>query len=377
VARIAYVSPLYFADESYIGGGERYPTNLARGVVLGSGGRHQVDLISFGKVPGRRPIAPGVDLVVLAATGDPGNPLDILSWDLPAALAGADLVHIHQAYTRCTEVGLLIAKQLRKPVCLTDHGGDTSRLGKHYGLPDLADAIVPNSDFAASFFGDAKAPIVVIKGGVDTGRFTPSATPVVRSYILYAGRLLPHKGVDRLVRAIPDDLPLVVCGPAYHRPYEEHVRDLGRGKSVEFRGVVDDETLLDLYRHAWANVLPSIHTDCYGNYYAMPELMGLTLLEAMACGTPAIGSNLAGMPEFIRHGETGYVFDTPEELRDQVVRLAGEPGLVDRMGRAGRQAVEAEFSLEVAGAKMAALYDRIIASRSVDAGPGSPIEVAA
>jgi len=377
VARIAYVSPLYFADESYVGGGERYPTNLAQGVVLGSKGRHSIELISFGKDSGRRPIAPGVDLVVLAAAEEPTNPLDVLSWDLPEALAPADLVHFHQAYTRCTEVGLLVAKQLGKPICVTDHGGDTSRLGKHYGLIDLADAVVPYSDFAAAMHREAKAPVVIIKGGVDASTFTPPQSPVDRSYILCVCRLLPHKGVDRLIRAMPDDLPLIVCGPAYHAPYFDLLRDLAFGKHVEFRDKADDATLLGLYRHAWANVLPSVHTDCYGNYFALPEIMGFTLLEAMACGTPAIGSNLAGMPEFIRHGETGYVFDTPEELRDQVVRLAGDPGLVERMGRAGRRAVESEFSLEVAGAKMAALYDRIIASRSVDAGPGSPIEVAA
>jgi glycosyltransferase involved in cell wall biosynthesis len=101
--------------------------------------------------------------------------------------------------------------------------------------------------------------------------------------------------------------------------------------------------------------------DCYGNRFAAPELMGFTLLEAMSCGTPAIGSNLAGMPEFIRPGETGFVFDDEDDLRRRLIQLAGDPLLVERMGAEARRATEREFSLEVAGRATARLYASLIA----------------
>jgi glycosyltransferase involved in cell wall biosynthesis len=360
VPKVAYLTPLYFADDSCIGGGERYPTNLAKGVALAEGLGFEVELISFGKTAARIDLDDGVTLRVLPAASEPRDPLDVLSWDLPDALAEADLVHVHQAYTRCTEVGLLLAKQLRKPICLTDHGGETSRLGQYFGIVELADAIVAYSDFGASLYR-TRRPIRVIKGGVDTRTFTPAGVSPPRGHILYVGRLLPHKGIDRLVRAVPDDLPLVICGRAYRPDYFAMLQELARGKIVRFETHADDAMILDLYRHAWANVLPSVHVDCYGNYFAAPELMGFTLLEAMACGTPAIASNLAAMPEFIRPGETGFVFDDEAELRQRLVQLAGDGPLVTRMGQAARAIVEREYSLDVAGRSMARLYASMIA----------------
>ncbi|MGE3822559.1 MAG: glycosyltransferase, partial [Isosphaeraceae bacterium] len=89
------------------------------------------------------------------------------------------------------------------------------------------------------------------------------------------------------------------------------------------------------------------------------ELMGFTLLEAMACGTPAICSNVAAMPEFVRHGETGFVFQSRDELTDQLRRLAAEPDLVERMGLAARRAIDDEFDLSVAGQALVKVYQAV------------------
>src|SRR4051794_12498972 len=127
--KIAYLTPLYFDERSCLGGGERYPLNLAIGVVQASGGACAVELVSYGDAPGRQTLRPGVTLRILRAANRPANRLDVVSWELPAAIADADLVHIHMAYTRSNEMGLLVAKQQRKPICLTDHGGQSSTLG--------------------------------------------------------------------------------------------------------------------------------------------------------------------------------------------------------------------------------------------------------
>ncbi|MBX6313211.1 MAG: glycosyltransferase family 4 protein [Isosphaeraceae bacterium] len=358
--KVAYLTPLYFDERSCLGGGERYPLNLARGVVLAAGGRYVVELISFGDEPRRLALAPGVSLRVLPAARRPRNPLDVVSWDLPDALAEADLVHIHQAYTRCTEMGLLVAKQLRRPICLTDHGGHTSTLGAEVGSLDLVDCLIAQSEFTLSAFQPSGARIVLVKGGVDGDLFTPPPDPVPRDRVLFVGRLLPHKGIDRLISALPPELPLTVCGRPHREDYFRYLQALSADKLVEFITDADDEAIRRLYWRAWANILPSVYRDCYGNTYTHPELMGLTLLEAMACGTPAIGSRVGGIPEFIRHGETGFLFDEPTELAEQLRLLASHPELVEQMGRQARRIVEQEYDLKVCGAKLVAIYDGLI-----------------
>ena len=367
MAKIACLTPLYFSDESCIGGGERYPLNLSKGVVEASGGAYSVDLISFGPRARSYPLGPGLTVKVLQAARPPLNSLDVVSWDLPAALADVDLVHIHQAYTRCTEVGLLVAKQQGKPIVVTDHGGTTSTLGTSVGALELADAIVSNSEFGASLYRTS-TPITVIKGGVDGAHFTPPARPVVRDRVLFVGRLLPHKGIDQLITACPADIPLTICGRPYHPDYFEVLKKLCAGKDVHFITDASDEDTLALYRRAWVNVLPSVYRDYYGQTHLCPELMGFTLLEAMACGTPAICSNVAGMPEYVLDGVTGFVCDDVPMLTDRLTRLARDPALVERLGQQARRQVDIEYDYRVAGARMIDVYEPLIArSREVAA----------
>ncbi|MCA1686993.1 MAG: glycosyltransferase family 1 protein, partial [Planctomycetia bacterium] len=81
------------------GGDDRLPLNLAKGVVERSGGRIEVELLSVSQEPGRWSAAPGVSVRRVKAAGHPKDPIDSVSWELVEALAGADLVHLHQAYT--------------------------------------------------------------------------------------------------------------------------------------------------------------------------------------------------------------------------------------------------------------------------------------
>lgn len=352
---IAFLSPLYFHDDSCIGGGERYPLNLARAVIRGASNAWRVELLSFGRTAGIRPIDQNISLRILPAAGIPRDPLDVVSWDMPEAIAGCDLLHIHQPFTRCGELGMLLARQQGKPVCATDHGGVSSRLGEEVGLLELADRVVAYSDFGASLLR-TETPIETIKGGVDCSYFRPAEPAPARDRVLYVGRLLPHKGIDRLLQAIPPELPLTICGRAYHADYQGRLLRLAEGKTVEFITDADDAGIRDLYRRAWATILPSVYLDCYGITHRAPELMGLTLLESMACGTPAVASKVGGMPEFIREGRTGFVFEDLDDLTAALVRLATEPGLAERMGRAARDDVLDRFSLATVGARLRELY---------------------
>ena len=143
---IAYLSPLYLDDPAAPVQQAQPLLSLARSVVHSSDRTCTVELIAFGPAGWEQDLAPGVRLRVLPIAYRDGHPLDVLSWDLPLVLAQADVVHIHQANTRTGEMGLLIAKLQRKPVCLSNQGEISSRLGESVNFLALADDLIELGD---------------------------------------------------------------------------------------------------------------------------------------------------------------------------------------------------------------------------------------
>jgi glycosyltransferase involved in cell wall biosynthesis len=354
------MTPLYFDEESYLGGGERYPLNLAK-AVSGTGD-YEVEIVSYGDVAStlRKPITDRVSLRVLPAARRRAP--ERLSWEIISAVRDADLVHVHQIFTRAGEVAVLVAKLLGKPVCASDHGGASSRLGSSLGMLDLIDRITAYSQFGASLI-QTTSRVEVVAGGVDDVYFTPASAPQVRDRVVFVGRLMPHKGIDRLLAALPDQVPLSVCGQPHREDYYALLGSLAAHKQVEFVTDASDEQLRELYRRAICVVLPSVYVDCYGHASAWPELMGLSLLEGMACGAPAICSRVGGMPEFVDHGKTGFVFDELAELTDYIQRLASDAELVATIGDEGRARVQARYGLASTGASIGAVYDELLGVR--------------
>jgi hypothetical protein len=154
-AKIAFLASLY-ADERFPGGGvSGEPIDLARGIA--AGGAFTVDVIAFGAAGRVQDLAPGVRLRVLPMAFGGGHPLDVLSWELPSALAEADLVHLHQPFTRTGEMGMLLAKLRHKPVCVTARGEVSSALGETVDFLALADCVLCGPDSPA---GAARSVLV-------------------------------------------------------------------------------------------------------------------------------------------------------------------------------------------------------------------------
>jgi glycosyltransferase involved in cell wall biosynthesis len=124
------------------------------------------------------------------------------------------------------------------------------------------------------------------------------------------------------------------------------LKQLARDKDVEFLHTVSDQELPSLYRSAAVFVLPSVERTYYGRHIKVSELLGLSLLEAMASGTPVIASAVGGVPEIVADGETGFLVPPGDvvALRDRVERLIGEPTLARRMGDNARQSVLDRFT---------------------------------
>jgi glycosyltransferase involved in cell wall biosynthesis len=140
-------------------------------------------------------------------------------------------------------------------------------------------------------------------------------------------------------------MALDVVGPVSDAAYLETLKREAAGKMVTFRHALDDVALVNAYRRALCVVLPSVYRLSNGSETKVPELLGQTLLEAMACGTPVICTNVASMPEIVDDGKTGFIVEPGARtaLAERLQWLAAHPVDALAMGAAGRRAVLERF----------------------------------
>ena len=169
---------------------------------------------------------------------------------------------------------------------------------------------------------------------------------------VYLGRLVPEKGVATLVRAAAKArVRLRIIGTG---PEEATLRQLALelGGEVEFTGYLSGAQLRAAISSARAVVIPS-------EWY---ENAPLSVMEASALSRPVIGSDIGGIPELIRPGETGFVFQSGnvESLAERLAEVQRLPEASLRsMGRAGREWMRSEFSPAHYRERMSALYEDI------------------
>jgi glycosyltransferase involved in cell wall biosynthesis len=360
--RIAYLTPRFFGDAGSAGSAGRYPLELARAVAAVPG--LAVEVLSVGPEPFLRELAPGLTLRV--ACPEPGtagrDTLDALTWAAADTVAAADLVHVFHPHTRFGEAALLLARLHGKPAVVTDLGAWSSGFGPAFGWLDLAAHVVAPSAFAAGAVRTT-APVTVIPGVVGATRFADFSARRPRDRFAFVGRILPHKGVDRLIRALPPNLPLTCCGPADGDNLAV-LKPLAAGKGVEFVHDAHDAAVAALYSRAWAVVLPSVYRDFTGNDHPRPEPVGLAMMEAMAAGTPVVAARVGALPEVVADGETGFLFDTEAELTARLTELAADPALVERLGTRAKAVANERFTANVAGPAVAAVYRTVLAGMS-------------
>ena len=195
--------------------------------------------------------------------------------------------------------------------------------------------------------------VEVIPPGVDLTRFYPIypeeakefiGVPPCEHMLVFVGRIEPLKGLDTLIQAIAmlrkegvlADYPLClsVIGGDPHASDEEmnaemaRLHDLreqlGMEDLVTFLGKRSQDTLPYYYSAAEAVVMPSHY-----------ESFGMVALEAMACGTPVVASQVGGLAFLVQHGVTGYTVpvDEPEALADCLKELIKNRGLREKMGQ--------------------------------------------
>jgi glycosyltransferase involved in cell wall biosynthesis len=340
--RVAVVTPMSFGDGGEFGGGERYSVELAR---------------ALSEIVDTRLVAVGRE----RATESMGSlrvetyPRVVLrrGWRTSAAgagvlrsLVGVDVIHCMTFSTVLSDTCILLARLTGKRVFLTHHGGGGYiTLARVANVAALSHGLLQVSRFADCMYRPGPPRRTVIYGGVDVGRFRPSGASKERR-VLFVGRLLPHKGLDYLIEAVPAGVPLAIIGRPYDPAYLDRLRGLAEGKDVSFITDADDQRVVDEYSRASVSILPSVYDDVLGHHHHVPELLGLVLLEAMACGTAVICTDVGGMPEIVDDGVTGFIVppNDPGALRERIMTILDTPGLAGSMGSAARERVLERFT---------------------------------
>jgi len=268
-----------------------------------------------------------------------------------------DVVHAHNMFFRTTEAAALLRKFLKFPLVTTLH------LGKAEGGSKLFNTLIRGYESTVGRFivrgsehviavsravaeharriGVEAASVTVIPNGVDIRLFHPGTGQRNNGKeVLYVGRLVPNKGPEVLLRAVPavlDKHPqakfvLVGDGPLRSR-LEIQARQMDIGHAVHFLGMRYD--VPELMREAALLVRPS-----------MLEGMPLTILEAMASALPVVATPVGGTPEILEDGVHGYLtpVDDSMKLADAIIRLLDNDTLAREMGRHGRQMVETAYT---------------------------------
>ncbi|MFB8116238.1 glycosyltransferase family 4 protein [Streptomyces sp. NPDC055962] len=225
------------------------------------------------------------------------------------------------------------------------------------------------SRIAAALTPAAAGRMVQLPPGVDEKTFRPDSGGdrvrarlglTERPVVVCVSRLVPRKGQDTLVLAmpailarVPDAVLLVVGGGPYAGQLKKLAAETGVQDSVRFTGPVPWE---ELPAHYGA-----------GDVFAMPcrtrrggldvEGLGIVYLEASATGLPVVAGDSGGAPDAVLDGETGWVVrgGSAEESADRIVTLLQDPMLRSRMGERGRAWVEEKWRWDLLAGKLEAL----------------------
>ncbi|UGT45770.1 glycogen synthase [Nocardia yamanashiensis] len=312
------------------------------------------------------------------------------------AAAGMDVVHSHTWYTGLA--GHLAATLYGIPHVLTAHSLEPRRpwkaeqLGGGYRLSSWsehnamvsADAVIAVSagmraDVLAAYPDIDPARVHVVHNGIDARVWHPGGPALESRDILtelgvhqerpiaaFVGRITRQKGVGHLLAAarhLDPDIQLVLCAGAADTPAMEAevaaaVRELSATRDGVYwvKQMLPTELVRQVLAAATVFICPSVY-----------EPLGIVNLEAMACGTAVVASDVGGIPEVVLEGVTGRLVHYDESapgafergLAHAVNQVAGDPVAAAAMGVAGRARAIGEFDWAQVAARTAAIYDLV------------------
>lgn len=263
---------------------------------------------------------------------------------------GVRHLHNHFSDASCS-VAMLAAELAEIPFSVAVHGPGELFEPKYWRLDkkvEKASFVTAISYFARSqvmLFSEPEHwdKIAIVHCGVDPELYDGPKTKTDRTNMLFVGRLAPEKGVRVLLEALEHsvktvpDLQLTIVGDGPDRTeLETMVREKGLNDHVIFTGYLAPQDVAKQLAAADIFVLPSF-----------AEGVPVSLMEAMASRVPVIAPRVAGVQELVEDGVSGFCVAPGhvEMLRESIETLASDYDLRERMGKAGREKVLAEFTI--------------------------------
>lgn len=340
--------------------------------------------------PGAPPEETEGDLHIHRVRVEVGNP-DFLVWVFLfnhfmekklASLGKFDVVHAHDWLVAPSAIA---SKHfLNAPLMSTLH---STEFGRSQGLHgpssytidgiewwltyESKKVIVASEAMAHDVCGYFKLPaekVEVIPNGIDPARFSVEVDPAEvkrrigvpedAQTILFVGRLVPQKGAEFLIRAMPEvlrDFPkarLIVAGDGWQKDYLMKLAfSLGVDDYAKFLGFVEESFLPKLVKAADVLVVPSVY-----------EPFGIVALEGMAAGVPVVVSKTGGLQEIVDHEVDGlWVYPRdPFSIAWGIRRILSDPAFAKKLAENGRKKVEEKYSWRKVALKTAELYREVI-----------------
>jgi len=292
------------------------------------------------------------------------------------------LIHAHWTVPSGT-IALIIKRFFDIPVLVTAHAGDVFSKNKlieysNYLVIKYADFITVNSKATKKALlrpNKKCSRVSIIPMGVDAHKFKPirrGKTRKIRNklglnnkkIILFVGRLAEKKGTSYLVKAMPEILKkfpdshllLIGYGPE-EKKLKTLTKRLGLREKISFLGRIPNEELPLYYNLGDVFVAPSIQTESGDT-----EGLGVVLLEATACGTPVIGTDIGGISDIIKNKQTGLLVKqrNPKKIAQAVILLLENPLIKKKISSNSERKIVELFTWKVVTKKFKRVYLNLI-----------------
>jgi len=259
-----------------------------------------------------------------------------------------------------------------KPKIFHLHGLDFAFFQKYFlgrlilkNVADLYISLTNQMKKDLTLLGIPENKIRLLPNGIDVHFFHPGPQKE-DDLILFVGRITFGKGLHVLLESLAylkRPIRLVIIGPAdWNSKYFNYVLRLIEKENkrkmhlVEYLGERNQENLVEWYQRASIFVLPPV------GY----EAMGVVYLEALACGTPVIATDVGGISEVVNDGENGYIVKPNDaiELANAIESLLDNGAIRKKLGQQGRKWVTENFSIEKSVHSLSRIYEDCLNSKT-------------
>lgn len=220
-----------------------------------------------------------------------------------------------------------------------------------------ADNVTALSNYLADFARSMGAKNAeVVPNGVDLGKFKVKSEKLKindgeKVILVTTSRLVKKNAVDDIIRSLkflPDNVVFRSVGSGEDEiSLKNLVGELGLGNRVEFIPYADHDKVSELLRSSHIFIRPSLS-----------EGLGNSFLEAMALGLPIIGTDVGGIPDFLKDGKTGLFCEVrnPKSISEKVMMLVKDKDLYQRISESGRRVVSEGYNWEIIAKRFGAIF---------------------